>query len=131
MRSKLSAPDSSPDGSSEPQSEKPRERRLLELPPLQDVLPSALTPGGEASKEEKKRQAQSSKKVSDEIEKLKHTLSERKVLKDLPPDVEKARNAVVSCLRVNDRRPLDCWKEVEAFKGMVGTMEEKFVGDIL
>ena len=66
-----------------------------------------------------------------EIEKLKRTLSERKVLKDLPPEVEKARNAVVNCLRVNDRRPLDCWQEVEAFKSEVRKMEEKFVGDVL
>ena len=69
--------------------------------------------------------------ISQEIAKLKHTLSERKVLKDLPPEVEKARNAVVSCLRVNDRRPLDCWREVEVFKSEVRKLEEKFVGDML
>lgn len=69
--------------------------------------------------------------MQEEIAKLKRTLSERKVLKDLPPDVEKARNAVVSCLRVNDRRPLDCWREVEVFKSEVRKLEEKFVRDML
>ncbi len=62
---------------------------------------------------------------------MKKQLAERKVLKELPQDVEKARSAVVSCLRVNDRRPLDCWKEVEGFKKEVRKMEDKFVGEIL
>ena len=82
-------------------------------------------------KENKARQAQSSQKVQEEIAKLKRTLSERKVVKDLPPEVEKARNGVVSCLRVNDRRPLDCWREVEEFKNEVKKMENKFVADVL
>ena len=69
--------------------------------------------------------------MQDEIARLKRTLSERKVLKDLPPDVEKARGAVVSCLRLNDRRPLDCWREVEAFRNEVKKMEDKFVADVL
>lgn len=69
--------------------------------------------------------------MQEDIAKLKRTLSERKVLKDLPSEVEKARNAVVSCLRINDRRPLDCWREVEIFKSEVKKMEDKFVADVL
>jgi MICOS complex subunit MIC19 len=45
--------------------------------------------------------------------------------------VEKARGELVGCLRLNDRRPLDCWREVEAFKREVGRLEEKFVGGVL
>jgi MICOS complex subunit MIC19 len=90
-----------------------------------NVLPNNLT------KDQKVQKAQSSQKVQEEIAKLKRTLSERKVVKDLPPEVEKARSAVVSCLRVNDRRPLDCWREVEAFKSEVKKMEDKFVADVL
>ena len=36
--------------------------------------------------------------------------------------VEKARQEVITCLRVNDRRPLDCWREVEDFKREVGRL---------
>lgn len=93
-----------------------------------NALPNNLNPSAAQAKQLK---AQSSQKVQEEIAKLKRTLSERKVLKDLPPEVEKARNAVVSCLRINDRRPLDCWREVEIFKSEVKKMEDKFVADVL
>ena len=69
--------------------------------------------------------------MREEIEKLKATLGQRKVLKDLPKEVEQAREKVVGCLRINDRRPLDCWREVEAFKLEVRRLEEKFVGQLL
>lgn len=69
--------------------------------------------------------------MQDEIEKLKKALGERKVLKELPKEVEEARNGVISCLRLNDRQPLDCWKEVEIFKREVRKMEEQFVGKVL
>lgn len=69
--------------------------------------------------------------MQSEIEALKKKLSERKTLKELPKELERARESVVGCLRLNDRRPLDCWKEVEAFKREVRRMEEKFVGDVL
>jgi len=96
------------------------------------LVPDSLTPSGTIrAKEEKSRKEQTSKRVQEEIEKLKKQLSERKVLKDLTPGVQKARNSVVSCLRVNDRTPLDCWKEVEAFKLEVRKMEDKFVGEVL
>jgi altered-inheritance-of-mitochondria protein 13 len=38
---------------------------------------------------------------------------------------------MVSCLRVNDRRPLDCWKEVDAFKTEVARLEKRFIGKVL
>jgi MICOS complex subunit MIC19 len=38
---------------------------------------------------------------------------------------------VISCLRINDRKPLDCWKEVEIFKREVRKMEENYVSSIL
>ena len=95
-----------------------------------DLLPDSLTKSKKPSEEEQ-RKAASSKKVAAEIEKLKSQLSQRKVLKDLPKDVEKARDDVVSCLRVNDRRPLDCWKEVEVFKRAVKGLEDEFVRKVL
>lgn len=41
--------------------------------------------------------------------------------------MEKAREELVACLRTNDRRPLDCWQEVEGFKREVGRLERKFI----
>ena len=45
--------------------------------------------------------------------------------------VEKAKSEVVKCLRENDRRPLDCWKEVENFKNEVRRLEGVWVEKIV
>jgi MICOS complex subunit MIC19 len=81
--------------------------------------------------EEQGKKEQSSQKVLDEIERLKRELGQRKVLRELPKEVESARDGVVACLRANDRRPLDCWKEVEVFKREVRRMEAEFVSKVL
>ena len=71
--------------------------------------------------------------VQREIDGLKQKLSSRKVREEVARDksVEKARVEVVKCLRVNDRRPLDCWSEVEAFRREVGRLEKGFLGRVL
>lgn len=68
-----------------------------------------------------------------EIEELKQRLSQRKLREDIITDkgVKKAKDDVVRCLRVNDRRPLDCWQEVETFKIEVGRLEKDFLGRII
>ena len=68
-----------------------------------------------------------------EIEKLREKLKERKLREDVVNDkkVESAREEVVKCLRVNDRRPLDCWREVEAFRREVGRLEGEFLGRVM
>lgn len=73
----------------------------------------------------------SSKAVAQEIESLRTKLAERKTVRELDPGVEKAREDVVSCLRGNDRRPLDCWQEVDAFKKEVARMEKKWVEKVV
>jgi MICOS complex subunit MIC19 len=93
-----------------------------------DLLPSSLK---SSESEAETRKKQSSSKVQSQLDQLKAQLSQRKVLKELPKDVEKARGDVVNCLRVNDRRPLDCWKEVEVFKAAVRRLEEDFVSKVL
>lgn len=65
--------------------------------------------------------------VLKEIESLRSKLESRKRLAALDDNVERAKADVVSCLRLNDRRPLDCWKEVEGFKREVAKLEEAFV----
>ncbi|PNS14776.1 MICOS complex subunit mic19 [Sphaceloma murrayae] len=65
--------------------------------------------------------------VKSEIEKMKAKLEQRRTLEKPTAEVEKAKDQLVQCLRMNDRRPLDCWKEVEEFKGQVGRLEKGFV----
>ena len=65
--------------------------------------------------------------VTKEIEQLRSKLGNRKKLEQVDAELEKAKEAVVSCLRTHDRRPLDCWKEVETFKKEVGRLEKEFV----
>ncbi|GKT96335.1 DUF1690 domain-containing protein [Colletotrichum tofieldiae] len=69
--------------------------------------------------------------VAKEIEALRAKLAERKKVRDLPEGVETARSNVVRCLRENDRRPLDCWKEVEAFKEEVKRLEKGWVEKVV
>ncbi|PFH61244.1 hypothetical protein XA68_17878 [Ophiocordyceps unilateralis] len=69
--------------------------------------------------------------VGKEVESLRRKLDERKQLRVLPDPVEKTRNNVIRCLRDNDRRPLDCWKEVEAFKAEVKKMEDGWVEKVV
>ncbi|KXT08647.1 hypothetical protein AC579_9412 [Pseudocercospora musae] len=65
--------------------------------------------------------------VQEEIMHLKQKLEQRKKLEKVPDSVEKAKESLVQCLRTNDRRPLDCWQEVEQFKKEVGKLEQAFI----
>ena len=71
--------------------------------------------------------------MQEEIDTLKTKLQERKMREDVMGDkeVEKAKEKLVQCLRVHDRRPLDCWKEVEGFKREVGRLERGFLGRVV
>ncbi len=62
---------------------------------------------------------------------MRRKLEGRKKLVEVDGAVEKAKEEVVSCLRTNDRRPLDCWREVEAFKREVGRLERGFVEGVI
>jgi altered-inheritance-of-mitochondria protein 13 len=62
---------------------------------------------------------------------LKRKLEQRKRVKEVDESVEKAKSEVVRCLRENDRRPLDCWREVEAFKREVGRLEGSWVEKVV
>ena len=68
-----------------------------------------------------------------EIENLKEKLKQKQVKEDVVNDraVNKAKEEVVRCLRINDRKPLDCWKEVETFRREVGRLEGAFLGRVL
>ena len=77
--------------------------------------------------EKKKQQDMSRTSVTKEIEQLRAKLEQRKKLEQVDADLNKAKEDVVTCLRMHDRRPLDCWKEVETFKREVGRLEKEFV----
>lgn len=69
--------------------------------------------------------------VQNDVQQLRKKLEQRKKLADIDESVESAKNAVVKCLRDNDRRPLDCWKEVEAFKAEVRKLEGTWVEKVV
>ncbi|KAF7592082.1 hypothetical protein BBP40_000687 [Aspergillus hancockii] len=73
----------------------------------------------------------SHKSVNSEIEELRAKLEGRRKLVEIDESVEKAKSNVVNCLRLNDRRPLDCWQEVDAFKKEVAKLEEAFVDRVV
>ncbi|KAF4980922.1 hypothetical protein F66182_17193, partial [Fusarium sp. NRRL 66182] len=69
--------------------------------------------------------------VLKDIERLRAKLESRKKLSALDENVERAKTEVVNCLRLNDRRPLDCWKEVDSFKREVAKLERAFVDKVV
>jgi MICOS complex subunit MIC19 len=69
--------------------------------------------------------------VQNDVKELRKKLEQRKKLTAVDEGVEKAKNEVVKCLRENDRRPLDCWKEVENFKNEVRRLEGVWVEKIV
>ncbi|KAJ5101121.1 hypothetical protein N7456_007173 [Penicillium angulare] len=73
----------------------------------------------------------SSTSVNSEIEALRSRLDGRRKLVELDDEVAKAQTEVIGCLRLHDRRPLNCWKEVDAFKKEVAKMEAAFVDRIV
>ena len=83
--------------------------------------------------EDSKTKDLSRAKVQKEIDVLKEKLGKKQLREDVVNDkaVETAKTELVSCLRINDRRPLDCWEEVETFKREVSRLEGQFLGRAL
>ena len=69
--------------------------------------------------------------MAKEVETLRAKLEARKKVRQLPESVEAARGDVIRCLRENDRRPLDCWREVERFKDEVKRLEKGWVDKVV
>jgi MICOS complex subunit MIC19 len=89
---------------------------------IEDAFSSSAT-----LKEKERKQNLSREVVQKEVEKLRQKLDQRKGLKEPDEGVLSAKNELVACLRINDRRPLDCWQEVENFRNQVGRLEKEFV----
>lgn len=84
-----------------------------------------------ASETAPERTPTSRHEVSREIRQLEERLRSRRVVREVPEGVEAARSEVVRCLRENDRRPLDCWREVAAFKEEVRRLEKGWVERVI
>jgi altered-inheritance-of-mitochondria protein 13 len=69
--------------------------------------------------------------VQNDVQELRKKLEQRKKLNDVDEGVEKAKSEVVRCLRENDRRPLDCWKEVQTFREEVRRLEGVWVEKVV
>ncbi|TAQ89834.1 hypothetical protein B7494_g1840 [Chlorociboria aeruginascens] len=69
--------------------------------------------------------------VENDVLELRKKLQSRKRLAEIDEGVEKAKSEVVRCLRENDRRPLDCWKEVQTFREEVRRLESVWVEKIV
>ncbi|CAF9911095.1 hypothetical protein IMSHALPRED_009923 [Imshaugia aleurites] len=100
---------------------------------IPDQTASSGGPDHKAKAEGDRTRDLSKVKVQEEIEKLKGKLKQRQLKEDIMKDkeVNHAKERVVACLRLNDRRPLDCWKEVETFRREVGRLEGAFLGRVL
>ena len=98
------------------------EKRLAEEP-IDGAIGAPAT-GPAAGKPDLGRES-----VQKDIDSLREKLQQRKMREDVVSDkkVEAAKSAVVSCLRENDKRPLDCWQEVESFKKEVARLEKNFL----
>ncbi|CAF9912408.1 MAG: hypothetical protein HETSPECPRED_000931 [Heterodermia speciosa] len=95
-------------------------------------LPPGIGADSASKKEDDRKRDLGRQSVQAEIDNLKKKLQARKIREEVAGDkgVEKAKTNVVNCLRENDRRPLDCWREVDAFKFEVGRIEKSFLGRV-
>lgn len=107
--------------------------RAAEAAKLQETLTSSSSSSDSASEQQQQQNDNniSRQKVNKEVEALRAKLEERRKVRELPESMETARSEVVRCLRENDRRPLDCWKEVEAFKEEVRRLERGWVDKVV
>ncbi|KAI9730475.1 MAG: hypothetical protein M1818_008170 [Claussenomyces sp. TS43310] len=72
--------------------------------------------------------------VQKDVRELRRKLEARKKvaeIADLDAGVDRARGEVISCLRNHDRRPLNCWEEVERFRDEVRKMEGAWVEKVV
>lgn len=104
--------------------EKPADPSLTES--ITETISDATSSSSTLAQKQKQKDM-SNASVTKEIEALRKKLDARKKLEQADPAVNKAKEDVANCLRIHDRRPLDCWKEVETFKKEVGRLERDFV----
>ncbi|KAK4247804.1 hypothetical protein C7999DRAFT_31750 [Corynascus novoguineensis] len=109
-----------------------REQEAESLRAAQQKLSAEPTADQDQGNEQQRQlSGPSRQEVSKAIQDLRAKLEEKKKVRELPDSLESAKNDVVRCLRENDRRPLDCWREVEAFKEEVRKLEKGWVDKVV
>ncbi|KAI9633969.1 uncharacterized protein MKK02DRAFT_38640 [Dioszegia hungarica] len=78
---------------------------------------------------DKEKPRMSSQVLSRDIEEVREKVGRMKREREQKEGegVRKAKEGVVACYAAKKDRPLDCWKEVEAFKFEVSKLEQAFV----
>lgn len=69
--------------------------------------------------------------MQNDVSELRKKLEQRKRLADVDEGVDKAKSDVIRCLRDNDRKPLDCYREVEKFREEVRRLESIWVEKVI
>ncbi|KAI9863091.1 MAG: hypothetical protein M1813_003911 [Trichoglossum hirsutum] len=110
--------------------ERLRERESRLLKELEEQISSELPPSP-SDDTQTEQSTPTSNTVHESITSLRSKFDSRPKLGIVDEAMEKAKGEVVRCLRENDRRPLDCWKEVEAFRKEVGRLEKGFVERVI
>ncbi|AEO65057.1 uncharacterized protein THITE_133460 [Thermothielavioides terrestris NRRL 8126] len=105
--------------------------RAQEAEALREALQKVSAQQEEGGEQRQQPGGPGRQEVSKAIDGLRAKLEERVKERPLPDSVERARSEVVRCLRENDRRPLDCWREVEAFKEEVRRLEKGWVDKVV
>ncbi|KAF2479412.1 hypothetical protein BDY17DRAFT_327385 [Neohortaea acidophila] len=116
---------SSSSSSSDTKNDSPLSKVLPDKETITSHLSSPFSSSNDTSSKDSTSRSHDS--VQKEIMTLRAKLDARKKLEKPSKEVEKAKEELVRCLRTKDRRPLDCWEEVEAFKAEVGKLERAFV----
>jgi len=65
----------------------------------------------------------------DEVQKRVNRFHAKRDLSDYLP-VSESSQKLIECYRSHHKTPLDCWREVEAFKSAVVTEEQKYVSSL-
>ncbi|POS85387.1 hypothetical protein EPUL_003491 [Erysiphe pulchra] len=69
--------------------------------------------------------------VQGDIRELQTKIEKSKRVRELDENVDKAKSEVVKCFKENDRRPLDCWAQVEKFKEEVAKLEDSWIQKVV
>jgi len=96
----------------------------------QDFSLESSSPGS-TSDSDRQNGERSHASVKKEIQDLRQKLASRKKIELPSGRVDKVKGELIQCLRTNEKRPLDCWQEVEAFRQAVGELEKAFVDKIV
>ncbi|EAL19238.1 hypothetical protein CNBH3370 [Cryptococcus deneoformans B-3501A] len=92
-----------------------------------DIL-SAISAALEKENLDREKPGMSAHVLGSDIDHIREKIERMKDKRNKEGDgVKLARQGVETCYRANGDRPLDCWKQVEAFKAEVAKLEQAFV----